>query len=209
MIFDSFAEGVAATVLPCSWVLLSLPALPVIATGGRRAVVAGALFGATFGLMLRTGGFAAVPPGWGPVAGLAYGAAVLVAVRAPGAAPMGALCAGMLGAGLWQPCVGAELGAILGTGVERPVLAAAQMVPYAAGTLLAIPALGFATEMLPHVGRRRAGRAASILAAILVVVVALGLHEPAIGMLAEISAQVGDAAGFAGTVLSWTVAATT
>lgn len=185
MILRLFGEGVVSAALPCSWVLLVPTVLAVLAGLGARKVAGGALAGATVGLMLRAAGVAAMPTGFGIVAGFLLAVAMFATTRTGQLAPAGALVVGLVSASVWQPCVGEQLGTVLNTGVDRPFSAALAMVPYALGTLLALPATAFLAELANDAGRRRLRRLAIALGIVLAFGLATGLHEPVIGGLAR------------------------
>lgn len=183
MSLGAFAEGVVSTALPCSWALLAPSVLAVAAGRARIGVIGAVAAGVMTGMIVRAAGFASIPADPGVLAGLALGAAILVARRTGPLAPIGGMVAGLISAAIWQPCVGPDLAAILNSAVDRPLEAAIGMVPYALGAILVIPAAGFGLQLLPARARRRAAQVGAALGLTVALGVATGLAGPVVGTL--------------------------
>ena len=124
-------EGIAQSILPCSWVVL-LPAL-LVGVGTRRVRVL-----AVFALALVASSWIAIagwfaPPVWFAGLALLLGAVVWYRV---GPSWIAATAVGV-GAGLaWQPCVGEELAQVLNTAQSSPLAALPGLTAFMFGILL-------------------------------------------------------------------------
>jgi cytochrome c biogenesis protein CcdA len=183
VIWPTFAEGVEAIVLPCSWTLL-VPAVVAVGVAlGRRMVVVGTIGGLVLGLMTRAAGIGLPVPLEGPVAGVLLGAGLLLICRSQRWAGAGGSITGVAAASMWQPCVGARLGSILS--LASPLEAASQMIPYALGVTIPVVAVGLMAEFVPRTSTGWVSRIAAILGVVLVLVVVTGWHHPVVGILAR------------------------
>ena len=127
----AFAEGIAQSLLPCSWILL----LPAISLGlaTRRVVILGTLVAAVVltAWIVAAGWFAA--PLW--LAGAALLAGGLRWWRF-GTTHASAALVGVGSAWAWQPCVGPELGEELTTAQYDPVATFGGLTMFLLGVLV-------------------------------------------------------------------------
>ena len=127
----AFGEGVAQSLLPCSWILL-LPAI-VLGLATRRTAVLGVFAGVVvLTAWIAVAGWL-VPPLW--LAGAALLGGGLLWWRA-GATFGPAALVGMGSAWAWQPCVGPELGDALTTAQYDPVAALGGLGMFLLGVLV-------------------------------------------------------------------------
>jgi cytochrome c biogenesis protein CcdA len=189
MTWQIFAEGVTSIVLPCSWILLVPPILVVLSTAGDRSVAAGASGGVVLALMARAAGGAIPGDVVGLIAGPTLLLGVVLAARTSLRWPGGALVA-LAGGMLWQPCVGPQLGAILGLTAADQLAASLRMIPFAVGIVLPVAAAGFTIELAPDVAQRRIAVIGSVSALVAAVAIFAGLHAPVVGIFARWSLEV-------------------
>lgn len=140
-----FLEGVEAISQPCSLVVL-LPALALVLVGraGRATIALSYLCAASLLMWAKAAGHWSVSPRGTIVVVIALGiAATFGGALRPTAESAWFTGAGMMGGAIagwmWQPCVGAEFGAVLNDASGGRPLTLLSMVVYVAGVLL--PAL--------------------------------------------------------------------
>ena len=181
----AFAEGIAQSLLPCSWILL----LPAISLGlaTRRAAVLGTFVGAVVltAWIAVAGWFAA--PLW--LAGVTLLAGGLLWWRL-GTTYVPAALVGIGSAWAWQPCVGPELGEVLTTAQYNPVAAFGGLSMF----LLGVVAVGLGVGLAGGVrlDRFREGvseRVGAVVVCVLGLTMVLGLYQPIASELARWSTK--------------------
>lgn len=127
----AFLEGVAQSLLPCSWIIV-VPAVLVGLSGARLAIL-GAFTGSVVVFIWTLVSGLVVPSLW--VAGLTLVAgAALWWIRG-----FGVLAAIAIGAGVswaWRPCVGTELGQAINTAQQDPLSAFPGLAAFTLGLLV-------------------------------------------------------------------------
>jgi cytochrome c biogenesis protein CcdA len=177
----AFAEGIAQSLLPCSWILL-LPAI-VVGLGTRRAAV----FGVFTGSVVLTAWIVVV--GWF-VASLWLAGAVLVAGGLLwwrfGATYVPAALVGIGSAWAWQPCVGPELGDALTTAQHDPVAAIGGLAMFLLGVLVVGLGIGSAGGVvLERLGEGPSERAGAAVIGALGLTMVVGLYPAIASELAQ------------------------
>lgn len=143
----AFLEGLAQSVLPCSWLILLSALLVGTATGRPTRIVtyAGSMVGF---IWLAVSGWLS-PPVW--LAGLFLLAAAFSWWRwGPGPAQTALVGAGVAWA--WQPCVGEELGRALNLAQQDPVAALPGLAAFILGVMSVGLIVGAAIRLV--LGRR-------------------------------------------------------
>ena len=126
-------EGIAQSLLPCSWVVV-LPAVALSVSTKRIRVMGVFTIAVMLGSWIAVSGWFA-PPVW--VAGVALLAGAVIWWRS-GSTVVQAGAVGVGAAWAWQPCVGEELGQVLNTAQHDPLSA----LPGLAGFMLGLALVG-------------------------------------------------------------------
>ena len=177
----AFVEGIAQSLLPCSWILLIPAAILGLAT--RRVAVLGTFAGAVvLTAWIAVAGWV-VPPLWlagaallvggvlwwrlGPI----YGAAATVGVGAAWA---------------WRPCVGPELGEALTTAQYDPWSAFGGLAMFLLGVLAVGLAIGLAGGvLLDRFGRSPSAKVGAVVIGVLGLTMVVGLYPKIASTLAQ------------------------
>ena len=177
----AFVEGIAQSLLPCSWVLL-LPAV-VLGFGTRRAAVLASFAGA----VALTAWIAAA--GWFVAPLWLAGAALLVGGLLwwrLGATYVPAVIIGAGAAWAWRPCVGPELGEALTTAQYDPVAAFGGLAMFLLGVIAVGLAIGLAGGVaLEWLRRGPSTKAGAGAIAALGLTMVLGVYPTIASMLAR------------------------
>lgn len=177
----ALGEGIAQSLLPCSWVLL-LPAV-ALGIGTRRAAVLASFAGAVAltAWIAAAGWF--VAPLW--LAGVALLAGGLLWWRFGGTY----VPAAIIGAGAawaWRPCVGPELGEVLTTAQYDPVAAFGGLAMFLLGVIAVGLAIGLAGgAVLERLGRGPSTKAGSGVVAALGLTMVVGVYPAIASALAR------------------------
>lgn len=171
----AFGEGIAQSLLPCSWILL-LPAI-VLGLGTRQAAVFGAFAGAVvLAAWIAVAGWF-VAPVW--LAGAVLLAGGLLWWRF-GATYGPTVLVGMGSAWAWQPCVGPELGEALTTAQYDPVAALGGLAVFLLGVLVVGLGIGMAGGVvLDRFGKGASAKIGAVVIGALGLIMIFGLY-PAI-----------------------------
>jgi cytochrome c biogenesis protein CcdA len=178
---DAFVEGVAQSLLPCSWILL----VPAIAVGlaTRRPSILGTFTGAVvLTAWVAVAGWL-VPPVW--LAGVALVVAGLLWWRF-GVTFVPVALAGVGAAWAWQPCVGPELGEALTTAQYDPWAAIGGLAMFLVGVLAVGLAIGLAGgALLERLGKGPFTRVGAVIAMVLGLTMVVGLYPKVSSTLAQ------------------------
>lgn len=182
----ALVEGVAQSVLPCSWVV-TIPAVLVGMATSRPTVLAS--FAGSVALFIWTGvaGWLVVPV-W--VAGMA-----LVAGAAGwwmrGLGPVEAAATGAGAAWAWRPCVGEELGRALNTAQQDPLAALPGLAAFILGVVFVGLVIGHVVRVVTRrtleTRRSRIGAGAIVLVGASMIV---GLYSSVASVLARWSTSI-------------------
>lgn len=177
----ALVEGIAQSLLPCSWTLL----LPAAALGmaTRRVVVSVVFTGGTVAAVFvaATGGFLA--PLW--LAGMSLLVGAVLWWRT-GPAPLPSLLVGVGAGWAWQPCVGPELGNALTTAQTDPWAAFLPLTSFLVGVIGVGLLIGMAIRRVAGESKETSvARAGSVVAAVLGLSMVLGLYSGIASVLAR------------------------
>ncbi len=183
-------EGFESALLPCSLILI-VPGLGVAGAARRRFTGALLAYAGSVGLAgwLRfSGRLDTLPP---LVVALLLTAAVGILLIRPGrpAAVTGGVLSGFGTASLWGPCVGSELGDLLGGLSDRGGSGLALFIVYVIGVLSPLAILGAAlsltpTQQLERAGQLLAGMGGGLLS-LLAIATAVGWHDELVSQLVQ------------------------
>lgn len=168
----ALGEGIAQSLLPCSWTIL----LPAIGLGlATRRVATFAAFAGTVVLVAWV-----TVAGWfvGPLllAGITLLAGGLLWWRL-GARTVSAVMIGAGAAWAWEPCVGPELGDALTTAVTDPVGALGGLAMFLLGLIVVGLFIGFAIGTLfQRFGRRPSPKVGAVIALLLGLSMLIGVY---------------------------------
>jgi hypothetical protein len=173
----AFGEGIAQSLLPCSWTLL-LPAV-AFGLGTRRPLVLGTYAAVIVAATWTAAAGRLVPPVW--VAGVAFlVGGILWWWLGPTVAPATAVALGAAWA--WAPCVGPELGEALTTAQRDPVAAFGGIAAF----VLGVVAVGLASgTLLGRWSGKRLDRAGAVFAGLLGVTMVIGIYPQIASTLAR------------------------
>ncbi len=161
-----FAEGIFSSLLPCSYSIL-IPALALVILRKNERIPTLGIFAA-----------ATVVSAWIRAAGISdlladrvWNTAVLVAglvlswmVSHRAAGTAGSVLIGVFAGSTWFPCVGEQLGEVLGRAPDEPLSGLALLAVYLVGVMLPIVAVVTLVAYVPAVRRRADGRWAAVAA---------------------------------------------
>lgn len=177
----AFVEGIAQSLLPCSWILL-IPAATLGLATRRIAVLA------TFaGAVVLTAWFAVagwvVPPLWLAGAALLIGGVLWWRL---GSIHGAAAVIGVGAAWAWRPCVGPELGEALTTAQYDPWLAFGGLAMFLLGVLAVGLGIGLAGGvLLARFGRSPSVKAGAVVVGALGLTMVVGLYPKIASTLAQ------------------------
>ena len=178
---SALVEGIAQSLLPCSWILLLPAATLGLAT--RRVAVLGTFTGAVvLAAWIAVAGWV-VPPLW--LAGGAFLAGGLLWWRL-GPTYVVAAIVGMGSAWAWQPCVGPELGVALTTAQYDPPAAFAGLSMFLIGVVAVGLGIGVAGGyVVERLGKGPWIRAGAVVAAALGLTMVVGVYPRISSTLAQ------------------------
>lgn len=151
-----FSEAIRSAFLPCSFALL-IPALVVttLTPSKARPPTLGVYLGSASLLAWLPFVRITTPLDHNIGGAIALGAGLALLIRTAGLGPSagaGALIGAFAGS-TWIPCVGAEFGGILNSGLEQPISAVIPMLVYVLGVLMPIVVVVALVEFVPSVQR--------------------------------------------------------
>ena len=178
---SALGEGIAQSLLPCSWILLLPAATLGLAT--RRVAVLGTFAGAVvLTAWIAVAGWV-VPPLW--LAGAALLVGGLMWWRL-GPTYVAAAIVGMGSALAWQPCVGPELGEALTTAQYDPPAAFGGLAMFLAGVIAVGLGIGLAGGFLvERLGKEPLTKMGAVVVAALGLTMVVGLYPRIASTLAQ------------------------
>ena len=178
---SALVEGIAQSLLPCSWTLL-LPAVTLGLATRRVAVLGTFAVAAVLTAWIAVAGWV-IPPLW--LAGVALLVGGLLWWRlGPGSG-----AAAMIGVGsawAWQPCVGPELGEALTTAQSDPWSAFGGLAMFLLGVVGVGLGIGVAGGfLLDRLGKEPLTKAGAFVVAVLGLTMVVGLYPKIASTLAQ------------------------
>ena len=178
---SALGEGIAQSLLPCSWILLLPAATLGLAT--QRVAVLGTFTGAVvLTAWIAVAGWV-VPPVW--LAGAALLVAGILWWRL-GPTYIAAAAVGVGVAWAWQPCVGPELGEALTTAQYNPLAALGGLAMFLLGVLVVGLGIGLAGGvLLDRFGGSLSARVGAVVIGTLGLTMVVGLYPRIASTLAQ------------------------